>query len=343
MPLDLVSLKGLRAAVSQPAIQHILDRRIAVLEGRPVDHTRKLAIVVEGGAMRAVISGGSFIALDFLGLTDVFDLIYGSSAGAINAAYFLAHQIAYGVAVYYQLINNRQFVNLARLLDPRPSAKVVNMDFLFDEVIAKARPLDVERVRSSPTELYASVTDKADGAGSLFSSKDLALDLRTLLKASSAIPVYYNQPVSLVGRQYIDGSVANALPIEAAIAAGCTDVLALLTRPSGYRKKPPNMLSRLYSRLKLRGYDPRFTAVYISRHNDYNRSLQLLVNQGAAPKPVDVSIVAPPIVVGRTTTTHAALRDATAASILYTLECFGCSRTEIVEILQPFLHQSSPA
>ncbi len=42
--------------------------------------------------MQGVISGSMLMALRDLGLTHAFDAVYGSSAGAINATYFLTGQ-----------------------------------------------------------------------------------------------------------------------------------------------------------------------------------------------------------------------------------------------------------
>ena len=47
---------------------------------------------------------------------ECFDAVYGSSAGAINATYFLSGQRE-GVRIYYEDIANKQFVDLSRLLD----------------------------------------------------------------------------------------------------------------------------------------------------------------------------------------------------------------------------------
>ncbi len=52
----------------------------------------RLGLVVEGGGMRGCISGAMLMALHDLGISDVFDVVYGASAGAINATYFLTGQ-----------------------------------------------------------------------------------------------------------------------------------------------------------------------------------------------------------------------------------------------------------
>ena len=52
---------------------------------------------------------------------DSFDAIYGASAGAINATYFLTGQRE-GVDIYAEDIANRTFCDLSRLLGPSKSA-----------------------------------------------------------------------------------------------------------------------------------------------------------------------------------------------------------------------------
>ena len=49
---------------------------------------------------------------------DAFDAVYGSSAGAINATYFLSGQRD-GVNIYREDIANERFVSLRRLVPRR--------------------------------------------------------------------------------------------------------------------------------------------------------------------------------------------------------------------------------
>jgi predicted patatin/cPLA2 family phospholipase len=62
----------------------------------------KIALVVEGGGMRGCVSAGMVCAIHCLGLEDTIDIVYGSSAGAVIAAYFVSKQLPYyGPEVYY--------------------------------------------------------------------------------------------------------------------------------------------------------------------------------------------------------------------------------------------------
>jgi predicted patatin/cPLA2 family phospholipase len=341
MPVDLKYLQKLRKQDLEPAIQNVLDRKIKMLEGQPIDKSRKLGIIAEGGAMRAVISGGGFIGLDFLGLNNVFDIIYGSSAGAINGAYFLAYQIAYGVAVYYQLINNKNFVDLKRLIDFRRNAMVVNMDFLFDEIITKERALDVTKVKSSDTDLYFTVTNIKDGSCEFFSNREENLDLPKALKASSAIPVYYNKPVEINGEFYLDGSVANSLPIEEAIEAGCTDILVLLTRPAGYRRQPSGPISKIFEGLRLGNYSKEFIEKYFTREGKYNKSLDIIFGVQKTKKSVNISVVTPTTSLARTATNELKLKQVTMDYTRNTLYKFGCRDIDVAEVIQPVIRVNS--
>src|SRR6476620_3724661 len=102
-----------------------------------------IALAIEGGAMRGVVSAGMVAALETLGLTNAFDAVYGSSAGAINGAYFLAGQARLGTRIYFEDINNARFIDLRRALAGRP---IVDLGYLLDEVAVRRKPLDTAAV-----------------------------------------------------------------------------------------------------------------------------------------------------------------------------------------------------
>ena len=57
--------------------------------------------------MRGCVAAGSAAAINFLGLNDAIDIVYGSSAGAMVATYFVSRQFS-GVNIYH---GNRQYKN----------------------------------------------------------------------------------------------------------------------------------------------------------------------------------------------------------------------------------------
>ena len=89
------------------AIDHIRAR--SRKNARTAHDGRKLALIVEGGAMRGVFSSGANTALEKIGLTSAFDEVYSCSAGAINAAIYAAEIIAtFDPRVAEQLVSYKQ-------------------------------------------------------------------------------------------------------------------------------------------------------------------------------------------------------------------------------------------
>jgi len=86
--------------------------------------------------MRGVISAGMLSALEDLGYLGSFDAVYGSSAGAINAAYFVAGQASLGTTIYYEDINNTAFIRLGRAAAGRP---IVDLGYLLDDVARRRK------------------------------------------------------------------------------------------------------------------------------------------------------------------------------------------------------------
>ena len=110
--------------------------------------------------MRGVVSAGMATGLEALGLRDAFDVVYGSSAGACAGAYFLAGQARAGARVYFEVINNRAFIDWLRCLRGRP---IVDLDLLFDRVLREQLPLDFAALQASGVDLVvlASHVDEA--------------------------------------------------------------------------------------------------------------------------------------------------------------------------------------
>ena len=155
--LDLIYRGGASlppmSAAADPVLDLIARRRAggAVREDRA-----RLGLVIEGGGMRGVVGGGMVATLEVLGLRTVFDHVVGASAGACAGAYFLAGQAALGTRIFYEDINNRTFIDLARALRGRP---VMNLDFLIDEVMAHAKRLDWPAIRDGGVGFSAVATD----------------------------------------------------------------------------------------------------------------------------------------------------------------------------------------
>ena len=157
-------------------IDLLKERALRRKKNRALKDDRRVGLIVEGGAMRGVISCAALMALEELGMTEVFDEVYGGSAGAVNAAYFLAGQAAYATTLYYQKINNTRF--LRRFWH----RKIVDIDDLFDSIIAGSRPLRTDKVLASRSQLFVTIADACTGEAFLGHAQSSRTPLLTLLK-----------------------------------------------------------------------------------------------------------------------------------------------------------------
>lgn len=280
----------------------------------------RLGLVVEGGGMRGVISGGSLIALEQLGLTSAFDEVYGESAGAINAAYFLASQAAFGGRIYVEDLTSVRFISPWRL------NKILDMDFVVDHVMTHVKPLNAEAVLRSRSSLFVSVTNALDGTGRIVDVKKEQPPLLPLLKATAAITPLYNKAVLLEGVPYVDGGITDPIPVANAVKAGCTHILVLLTRPYGFRSRASRGIERRLLQILLRHWDPRFRHVFLNvRYRKYNEARAIAFGETAQPSTPEIAVICPDglgVSVTRTTIRRAVLEDAMGGGIENTLSLF---------------------
>jgi predicted patatin/cPLA2 family phospholipase len=78
--------------------------------------------------------------------------------------------------------------------------------------------------------------------------------------------------VEIDGRAYLDGGVADSIPLARAIAGGCRKNVVVLTRQRGYQK-PKNGLMPLI-KWRYRRY-PELVRAIATRHLRYNEALAL--------------------------------------------------------------------
>ena len=86
------------------------------------------------------------------------------------------------------------------------------------------------------------------------------------------------------GRRWIDGGLMDSVPVDAALTAGATHVLALLTRPESVAPPPVggSLTDRLVER-HLRRLNPALVAAYRDRPAVYARVTERIVAASREP------------------------------------------------------------
>ena len=80
--------------------------------------------------------------------------------------------------------------------------------------------------------------------------------------------------VEIDGVPYLDGGIADSIPLIHAMEKGYRKNVVILTRNMGYRKKKPGKSTPLYV-AAFRHY-PEFLNTLYNRYRSYNRTLELL-------------------------------------------------------------------
>jgi predicted patatin/cPLA2 family phospholipase len=275
------------ASPEHPVVQEIVRRRREGLSGNS-GHRAKLGLVVEGGGMRGVYSGGALVAMEELGLGRVFDEVYGESAGAINSCYFLAGQGAFGIRIYLEDLRSLKFVNPLRI------GRMLDVEYAIDVVVRRVKPLNVASVLSSPSDLYIGVTHAMTGQSRMISVKRDGIPLLTLLKATGAIVPLYNHAVMIEGEPYVDGGISNPIPIQAAIDAGCMHILVILTRPSHFISTNFKNFQRLCVSMMLSKWPAAFVETFHQRQSNlYNETRSIALGTTVVKQGVKIAVIAP--------------------------------------------------
>jgi NTE family protein len=178
-----------------------------------------IAFALQGGGSLSASEVGMLRALTENGI--VPDLVIGSSAGALNAVAFAASPTAAGIDqldAMWQSLRRRHVAPLsARALlaaaAGRSGGLVSNAP--LRHFIQARLPLGTLTETAIPAHVVA--TDLQSGEPVVLSSGDAV----SALLASSAFPGLY-PPVTIGGRQLIDGGVAADVPVLQAEALGAT-------------------------------------------------------------------------------------------------------------------------
>jgi predicted acylesterase/phospholipase RssA len=195
------------------------------------DDGLRIALSIEGGGMRGTVSAGMALALYERGLLPAFDAVYGSSAGAISAAWLLSSDPE-GLRGWADPDYARSLIRWSAPLHRRPRRRpVVDVETLIEVLYQTEFPMDFASILASPIEYHPLATDAATGE-----STDLrplitdAAELRLALRASASLPFLAGPPIELHDRRFYDAGVAESIPFRTPLAQGATHILVLRSR-----------------------------------------------------------------------------------------------------------------
>lgn len=226
----------------------------------------KVCLVLEGGAMRGIYSAG---VIDVLLKKDIkVDAIIGTSAGALFGINYVSKQKERVLRYNKHFCKRKDYMGLYSFLT---TGNIMNKDFCFNRLIYELDPFDFETYNKSKTKFYATVTNLETGEAEYPEIKDLEKDSE-YLRASGSMPLV-SKIVEIDNKKYLDGGIADSIPVQKALDMGYDKVIVVTTRPLEYRKKksaiwPYKMLYKDY---------PKFIDKVSKRYQEYNDTVENII------------------------------------------------------------------
>ena len=227
----------------------------------------KTGLLLEGGGMRCLYTAG---ILDIFMKNNIkIDGIVAVSAGALFGMNYKSKQIGRILRYNKKYAGNKNYMGLYSFIT---TGNIINEEFCFKKIVNELDPIDYDTYKNSDVDFYAVVTNLETGKAEYIKIDDLQ-DKNSLeyLRASGSMP-FISKPVTINNKKYLDGGIADSIPIDKIMNMGFDKVIVVLTRQIDYQKKKSN---QTFPKIYYKKY-PKFVESINNRYKKYNEELQTI-------------------------------------------------------------------
>ena len=233
----------------------------------------KKGLIMEGGAMRGMFTAGVIDVMMEHGID--FDGAIGVSAGAAFGCNYKSKQIGRVIRYNTRFCRDKRYGGFRVLLK---EGNFYSKQFCYEEVPMKHDIFDFDTYESNPMEFFVVATDVDTGKAEYHILADRHDHGFEWIRASASMPLV-SQMVEIDGRRYLDGALADSIPVQYFESIGYDRNVVILTQPMGFRKKPDSMLPLM--KLHYRKF-PKLVEAITTRHEQYNATLDHIAHREAA-------------------------------------------------------------
>lgn len=228
----------------------------------------KTGLILEGGAVRGIFTAGVLDRLMENGI--YYPYVVGVSAGGGNAMSYVSRQIG-RTARQINAPKSESYFGFKQFVEVH---KIINLDKMAFEYPYKQYPFDFDTYFSSDIDVEYACTCCETGKAEFLSEKADQQKLLTIVKATCSVPMLCD-PVEIGGKHYLDGSIADSIPIEHALEMGCDKVVIVLTKPDS--SVAPTNYSKFSKVLNHMYKDyPEFVEACMTRVERYEQTVKLM-------------------------------------------------------------------
>lgn len=234
-----------------------------------------LGLVLEGGGMRGMYTAG---VLDYFMERDFYpDGVVGVSAGACHGCSYVSKQKGRSYRINTTYCRDWRYMSFRSLL---LTGDYFGAEFAYHRIPEELVPYDNAAFEANRNKmpLYVTVTNVETGKAEYRRIDDMRRDV-DWVRASASLPLLA-RTVGLDGKQFLDGGIADSIPLRFFRKMGFDKNIVVLTQPAGYRKEP-NQLMPLIDLYYGRKY-PKLVKAAASRHLRYNKTLDKIEELEAA-------------------------------------------------------------
>ena len=223
-------------------------------------------LVLEGGGMKGVYTSG---VLDFFLDKDLqFASCYGVSMGACNLCSYISGQRGRSLSVTMDYLDDPDYCGLRPML---LTGDLFNAKMAYHDIPMFLNPFDFEKAKEYPGKAYAVMTDIESGRAVYEPINDLEGSME-VVRASASMPLV-SKIVEIDGGKYLDGGIADCIPIMRSLHDGNQKNVVIMTKEPGFIRKPFALMS--VARVMYRKY-PKMLRDLHFRHERYNKVVRFL-------------------------------------------------------------------
>jgi len=220
------------------------------------------AVVLEGGGLRTTFTSGVLDVFMENGLE--FSGVIGVSAGALNAANYIAKHIGRSARINIMHSNDINYYGIIKLLT---TGSIFNFNYMFYSPIKDLYPYNEDILSSTRQRFHIGATNCETAKIEYFERNNYE-DLVHVLQASSSMQLL-SKIVDIDGKPYVDGAISDPIGYNKAFAEGYDKVVLVLARHYEYiMEETPGFIKYLYKR-HYRKY-PELVDILVNESERYN-------------------------------------------------------------------------
>ena len=235
----------------------------------------KTGLVLEGGGVRGVFTAAVLEVFKENGIC--FDYGNGTSAGAVMLSNFIEGNTK-RINTILMSDGDSSYIGIKELLK---TGNYMNLQKLYDVILNDSPAFDYDSYFYNKMEREYVATCCETGKPEYFTDDFTKEHFKDVGCASCSLPIL-SKPYTINGRNYMDGSISDPLPIDRAFYKGCDKLIVISTKGPGME---PSDLAKYLWFMKLiypSSFKPFFEAIRtrIKRVEDAYEYLEALEKEG---------------------------------------------------------------